>query len=474
MVFDRQLLNHDALGLSALVRSGEVTPEELLEATTARVERLDGILKAVITSCPERALNHIKQRNPSTSFAGIPTFLKDLVDLEGVRRTDGSRSMLNNISTESAAWVTAAEAAGLVMAGKTNTPEFASMTVTDNDAFGATLNPWNPNLSAGGSSGGAAAAVAAGYTPIAHGTDGGGSNRIPASWCGVFGMKPSRKRLASGELDGSHPVFKTHSTLSRTVRDNAAVFLSTQNTSQGPQKNPYPILSAFNPLGARPLRIAFTLEDPFGDQPDPAIRTALENTVQLCEALGHQVTTVKHPVDGEKFFAMYSGIFLSRTTGLIEMIEQASGLPIEKSGLLTRCTIDFVRSGDALPPGAAQTAEADRIVLETTMAKFFTDHDVWLTPVTPHLPTTATDWLSSHPFDEQRTQWSMGSLPIANAIGGPAMSVPLWWDENTDLPIGSHFSAEPGADEMLYALAFQLETARPWAHRWAPTSAKYL
>ncbi|MDE0928590.1 MAG: amidase [Acidimicrobiales bacterium] len=473
-MLDHQLLDHDALGLSDLVRSGEVTPEELLAVTVGRVERLDGMLKAVITSCPERALNHIKQKNPSTPFAGIPTFLKDLVDLEGVRRTDGSRSMMNNISAGSAAWVTAAEAAGLVMAGKTNTPEFASMTVTDNEAFGTTLNPWDLNLSAGGSSGGAAAAVAAGYTPIAHGTDGGGSNRIPASWCGVFGMKPSRKRLASGELDGSHPVFKTHLALSRTVRDNAALFLSTQNTSQGPQKNPYPLLDAFTPISNQPLRIAFTLEGPFGDQPDPAIRTALEDTVRLCESLGHQVTLVKHPVAGEELFSMYTRIFLSRTTGLIEMIEKASGLPIEESGLLTRCTIDFVRRGNVLPPGAAETAEADRLILEATMAKFFTNHDVWLTPVTPHLPTTSTDWLSSHPFDEQRTQRSMGSLPIANAIGGPAMSVPLWWDKNTDLPIGSHFSTKPGADETLYALAFQLEAAQPWADRWAPTSAKHL
>jgi amidase len=148
---------------------------------------------------------------------------------------------------------------------------------------------------------------------------------------------------------------------------------------------------------------------------------------------------VKHPVAGEELFSMYTRIFLSRTTGLIEMIEKASGLPIEESGLLTRCTIDFVRRGNVLPPGVAETAEVDRLILEATMAKFFTNHDVWLTPVTPHMPTTSTDWLSSHPFDEQRTQRSMGSLPIANAIGGPAMSVPLWWDKNTGLPIGSHF-----------------------------------
>ena len=207
---DDPLLDHDGLGLAALVRNGEVTPGELLDAAMSRVGRLDGILNSVIVDCADRARDHAARVDPSTPFAGVPTFLKDLVDLEGIRRADGSRSMLGNISPASPAWVTAAEAAGLVMAGKTNTPEFASMTVTDNAVFGVTLNPGDPELHAGGSSGGAAAAVAAGYTPVAHGTDGGGSNRIPASWCGVFGMKPSRGRLASGDLDGTHPVFKTH------------------------------------------------------------------------------------------------------------------------------------------------------------------------------------------------------------------------------------------------------------------------
>jgi len=470
---DDPLLDHDGLGLATLVRNGEVTPGDLLDAAMSRVGRLDGILNSVIVDCADRARDHAARVDPSTPFAGVPTFLKDLVDLEGIRRADGSRSMLGNISPASPAWVTAAEAAGLVMAGKTNTPEFASMTVTDNAVFGVTLNPWDPELHAGGSSGGAAAAVAAGYTPVAHGTDGGGSNRIPASWCGVFGMKPSRGRLASGDLDGTHPVFKTHLALSRSVRDNAAVFLATQNTVRGPLGNPYPHIDTIPGLQGR-LRIALTLEGPFGDVPDPAIQAAVEDTARLCEALGHEVVPVDHPVDGEEFYAMYSGIFLSRTVGMIKMLEEASGLPIEESGLLTRCTIDFVRSGDLLPEGTAATAEAARVALGAHMAGFFANHDVWLTPVTPGMPMAPASWASSDPFDQDRSQLSMGSLPIANAIGGPGMSVPLWWDDATGLPVGSHFSAGPGRDELLYALAFQLEEARPWAGRWAPTSAKYL
>jgi len=404
---------------------------------------------------------------------GLVTAHKDLSDTAGMRTTYGSPVFADHVPDADAPLVAHLRRCGLVSVGKTNTPEFASMTVTDNAVFGVTLNPWDPELHAGGSSGGAAAAVAAGYTPVAHGTDGGGSNRIPASWCGVFGMKPSRGRLASGDLDGTHPVFKTHLALSRSVRDNAAVFLATQNTVRGPLGNPYPHIDTIPGLQGR-LRIALTLEGPFGDVPDPAIQAAVEDTARLCEALGHEVVPVDHPVDGEEFYAMYSGIFLSRTVGMIKMLEEASGLPIEESGLLTRCTIDFVRSGDLHPEGTAATAEAARVALGAHMAGFFANHDVWLTPVTPGMPMAPASWASSDPFDQDRSQLSMGSLPIANAIGGPGMSVPLWWDDATGLPVGSHFSAGPGRDELLYALAFQLEEARPWAGRWAPTSAKYL
>ncbi|HBL07946.1 MAG TPA: amidase [Acidimicrobiia bacterium] len=466
---DDPLLEHDALGLAALVRAGEVTPDELLDATLARTERLDGTLNAIITECVERARTHAARVDPSTPFAGVPTFLKDLVDLEGTRRTDGSASMLQNVSAASPAWVTAAEVAGLVVAGKTNTPEFASLPVTDNMVFGPTRNPWDPNLSSGGSSGGAAASVAAGYTPVAHGTDGGGSNRIPASWCGVFGMKPSRGRLASGELDGSHPVFKTHMALSRSVRDNATVFLATQGDDAA-----FPHLASMPTLDGRRLRIALTLDSPFGEPPEPAVQAAVEDAALLCQALGHEVVPVDNPVDGAEFFAMYAGYFLSRTVGLIDMLEQASGLPIEESGLLSRCTIEMVREGDHLPSDAIARAEATLARLDTTMAAFLADHDVWLTPVTATMPLLVGDISPREPFDRDRSQRLLSHLAIANAIGGPAMSVPLWWDDDTGLPVGSHFSAAPGSDETLYGLAFALEEAQPWAQRWAPTSARFL
>ena len=478
------LLEHDALGLAGLLRAGEVTPTELLDATLDRVGRLDPTLNAIITRCPDRAREHAALIDPATAtgpFVGVPTFLKDLIDLEGVRRTDGSTAMLNRSSDASPDWVRAAEESGLVMVGKTNTPEFASLAVTDNDAFGPTRNPWDTDLSCGGSSGGSAVAVAAGYAPLVHGTDGGGSNRIPASWCGVLGVKPSRRRLASGELDGSHEIFKTHLALGRSVRDVAALFLSTQNRvparlsseDHADPGNPYPLLDALPPADGRSLRIALTMDCPLGHAPDPAIRAAVESTARLCEELGHHVEPVDNPIDGAEFFEAYRGLFLSRTVGLIPMLEAASGLPIEESGLLSRSTIEMVRTGEGLAPDAAERAMASFARLTTTMGGFFSSHDVWLTPVTSTMPPPVGQPSPSEPWDDAGAEGLLAHLAPTNAVGGAAMSIPLWWDPGSGLPIGSHFSFAPGGDEILFSLAAQLEEARPWADRWAPVSAAH-
>ncbi|MBT7713432.1 MAG: amidase [Deltaproteobacteria bacterium] len=197
-----ELLNYDALGLAELVRKGEVTPRELVEVTARRIEALDGTINAMTTLTIERALEKADRISVDSVFAGVPTMLKDFIDCAGVRRTDGSVSNLTNVCQTSADYVQAIEDAGLNLVGMTNLPEFASTVVTDNQAFGPTRNPWDVTRTPGGSSGGSAAAVAAGYTPLVHGTDGGGSNRMPSSWCGTLGMKPSRYRMVSGEPEG--------------------------------------------------------------------------------------------------------------------------------------------------------------------------------------------------------------------------------------------------------------------------------
>lgn len=200
----RQLLKYDAIGLAQLIRSGEISVVEVINATITRINALDQEINALTTETFERALTRLDTMPSDTRFQGVPIVLKDLIDLGGVPRTNGSRLNLTNIPEKSVAYVEAIERAGLSILGMTNTPEFASGALTDNVAFGVTKNPWDLTRNSGGSSGGSAAAVAAGYVPIAQGTDGGGSNRIPASCCGILGMKASRYRQVSGEADGGH------------------------------------------------------------------------------------------------------------------------------------------------------------------------------------------------------------------------------------------------------------------------------
>ena len=301
------LLDYDAVGLAELVRTGEVTPRALVQAAARRITALDGGLNAMTTLTTERALD-LAARIPADSvFVGVPTALKDLVDLGGVRRTNGSLMSLANVPKESVNYVKAMEKAGLNILGMTNTPEFASLALTDNLAFGATRNPWSLEHSVGGSSGGSATAVAAGYVPLAHGTDGGGSNRIPASCCGVLGMKASRYRQVSGEPDGGQLLLRTHQCLSRTVRDSAALLAATEN-----QQNQagYPPVGLVTGPGKRRLRIAYSANNCFGEAPEAGVGEVLDRTAKLCRSLGHEVEAVTNPLDGEELFDALESIML--------------------------------------------------------------------------------------------------------------------------------------------------------------------
>ena len=473
MVDQRDLLRFDAVELSALVRSGELHPGEILDATIARIDALDGTINAVIDEAFDRArslLGDVGDLDADAPFAGIPTFVKDLIDVQGLRRSEGSRLQMGNVSEASPDYIVQMERAGLVIAGKTNTPEFASLPVTDNEVFGKTLNPWSLDYSPGGSSGGSAAAVAAGYTPIAHGSDGGGSNRIPSSACGVFGMKASRGRQASGELDGSHPVFKTHHAISRTVRDNAALFAVTEIPTGGA----YPPVGPITKQLDRRLRIAVSPVDILGDEPETAAHAALEATMKLLVDLGHDVIEVAAPVNGEQFYAAYRDLFLSRTVGMLAMIEAQAGTPIEQTGLLTPYTIGLMRQSDELAPDAAELGNAYLRQLTSDMNQFFETADVWLTLVHPHDAIRADEFDPMGTFEQHKSETYLSNAAVANMSGSPSMSVPLYFDSPTGVPIGSMFTAAPGADGLLYELAFALEEARPWAHLWAPHSAMFI
>ncbi|MBT3259857.1 MAG: amidase [Deltaproteobacteria bacterium] len=469
-----ELLNYDALGLAELVRKGEVTPRELVEVTARRIEALDGTINAMTTLTIERALDKADQIPADSVFAGVPTMLKDFIDCAGVRRTDGSVANLTNVCQSSVAYVQAMEDAGLNLVGMTNLPEFASMVVTDNKAFGPTRNPWDLTRTSGGSSGGSAAAIAAGYTPLVHGTDGGGSNRMPSSWCGILGMKPSRYRMVCGEPEGvGHHFFRTHQTIGRSVRDSAALFAVTEDRSH---KAIYPVVGQIKGPSSRRLRIGLTTKNIFGNEPAEDIKAATENVAALCEDLGHTIIPVENPVHGEAYFRAYATLFSIKFKGILKPFETLTGKPAENSGLLTNGTISLVREAENYTDEDRQKAKAYVEELSAKMVEFHTQVDVWLTPVTPEGPSKvgAISPEGSYRDNRKAMETVMSYTPMANMLGAPAMSVPLSWSKTTGLPIGSHFSAKPGDDKTLYELAYELEEARPWFDRWAPFSARYV
>jgi len=468
-----ELLPFDGVGLATLIRNREVSARELIEAAIARIDRLDGTLNALTTRTYERALSRAESIPSNAPFAGVPTLLKDLIDLGGVRRSNGSRLNITHVPKNSVAYVEALEQSGLSILGMTNTPEFASGALTDNLAFGATLNPWDLARNAGGSSGGSAAAVAAGYVPLAQGTDGGGSNRIPASCCGVLGMKPSRYRQVSGEADGGHYFLRTHQCLSRSVRDSATLLAATENPSN--QLGYAPVGLVEGPAKRR-LRIAVTVEDSFGAKPDASVQEVLQATIALCTSMGHEVIEVANPVNGHAMFPAAEGIMLAPMPRLLAQVEALTGRRAEDAGILSRATVDMARYGATLPANARDAGLAYFKQLTQDFVAFFQQFDVWLTPTIP-VEAPLLGYLSHDtPFDRalERNRQLLGYTLAANGIGAPAMSVPLFHSATTGLPIGSHFMAAPGEDRMLYELAFELEAAKPWAQRWAPHSAMRL
>ena len=467
-----EYLDYDALGLAELIRNGETTQRDILEVTLRRIEALDDTINAMTTLSYERALARIDQIQKDSIFAGVPSMMKDFIDVAGIRRTDCSKANLTRVCTDSSDYVRAFEAAGLNIVGMTNMPEFASLIVADNESFGPTRNPWDLTRTAGGSSGGSAAAVAAGYTPIVHGTDGGGSNRLPSSWCGLLGMKPSRYRMLCGEIDGVHMLFRTHQSISRSVRDSAALFAATENTFKD---CPYPPIGRVKGPSKKRLKIALTTKNSFGQEPEPDIKAAIEDTALLCESLGHEVEQVDNPILGEAFFEAYVAMFFYRFKGMLKPFETLTGKPAEKAGILSPATVSMLRKADAITEEEYSQGEKYRKELESVSEKLFKRYDVWLTPVCPYNPPKVGYFSPFRQFQDMREEMQkyMSLTPFANVVGNPAMSVPLSWSHDEGLPIGSHFIAKVGDDKTLYELAFELEEARPWFNKWAPFSAKH-
>jgi len=466
----------DATAQAELVRAREVKPVELVEAAIDRIEALNPELNAVITPMYDQAREAASGKLPAGPFAGVPFLLKDiLAAYAGVRMCWGSAFALECVPDQDCELVKRFKRAGLIILGKTNTPEFGILPTTEPHAFGASRNPWNTGVTTGGSSGGSAAAVASGMVPMAHANDGGGSIRIPASCCGLFGLKPTRARNPMGPAlgDAINGLIVEHA-LTRTVRDSAALLDATSGPDLGdPYWAPPPQRPFLDELRAKParMRIAYTYEAQGAMAQDDCVK-AVEDAARLCEELGHDVEPKMLEVDVEKLTPLFMTLWSAAQAWTADALALLTGKTPAQDQFepLTWALIEMGRSVSASDYLMAVTGLQG---VSRDVARQAADYDLWLTPTLaePPLPLGTFESPPDNPlFGIIRAAGFVPFTPICNITGQPAMSVPLYWNED-GIPIGVQFIAKFGDEGTLFRLAAQLEAARPWADRRPPVSA---
>lgn len=474
-----ELAYMDATDQAELVRKKEVKPIELVEAAILRIERINPKLNAVITPMYDIARDAANSEIPEGPFAGVPFLMKDIIALYGGVRMNLGAALLSGFVPDHDSELTIRyKKAGLITLGKTNTPEFGLMPTTEPLLFGPSRNPWNTERTTGGSSGGSSAAVAAGVVPMAHANDGGGSIRIPASCCGIFGLKPTRARNPLGPDFGDiYSGLVCEHAVTRSVRDSARLLDATSGPDIGdPYWAPPPERPFIEEVGKDPghLRIAFSTETGSVNKPHPDCINAIKETATLCEELGHEVVediweiTTDAEILEWAYIVLWTGGFASSIDGIAreggftpvkDMFEHYTWLLYEEG-------IKYSASDYLIALGILQRISRD-------ICRFFVDYDVLLTPTLaePPVPLGTFDVQEDNikKFWDRMDEFSPYTL-IYNVTGQPAMSVPLFWNKE-GLPIGSHFVGRFGDEATLFRLAAQLEETRPWADKRPPVSA---
>ena len=472
-----EYMQFDAIGLAELVRDGEVTPDELLDVALDQVQSTDDAIAAVVDVQESAARATIAAGLPAGPLAGVPFLLKDL----GCEAIDFPSSMGSGLYrdyryTYDSEMFVRLRAAGLVTFGRTASPEFGIGPTTEGKVYGRpTRNPWNTNHVAGGSSGGAGAAVAAGVVPAAHGSDGGGSVRIPASSCGLFGFKPTRALLPDGPAVGEGWAgMAIDGFLTRSVRDNAALLDAVTGPDLGTPYYAPPLASSFLKAiesPARRLRIAVTDRSFTGEAMHADCIAAVHHTAELCESLGHEIVEAHPPIDIEHFMRAWADIVACGTqlTVASRVVELNRPLTEADTDRVTRlaCLMGATVSGAQYLAGVDVVHAVGRI-----MARFLVPYDLLLSATLaepPALlgrfdPNREDAWTD---FADYRIRFVLPYSPftaLANGSGQPALSLPLWWN-NSGLPVGTHLMARAGDDLTLMQLAADLEQAQPWFER---------
>jgi amidase len=449
-----------ALELAARVRAKEVSPRELVELYRARIERLDPQLNAFVTLAddPEPA--------GDGAFFGVPLPIKDLTETAGLRTTYSCKAFADNVPETDASVVRKLRAAGFTIIGKTNTPEFGTIGMTESELNGDCRNPWDTTRTPGGSSGGAAVAVAAGLSPLAHASDGGGSIRIPCSCCGLFGIKPSRGRVSPAPFVSGSLGLGTSGPIARTVRDAAALLDAMDGNEPGDMyvapapERPF-LAEADQPPGR--LRIAVTTDPPIAVPVDPTCAAAARAAGELLSELGHDVIDRTPPWQSDEMIAHFIRVWQTgpATAGVddLSLLEPINRMLAEDA----RAT-----------PSPQYVASVMQLQQQTRrVLPFWNDVDVVVTPTLALKPVpVGWTWADADgdPYLAFASQWLWTPFTaIVNVTGQPAVSVPLHWSDD-GLPIGVQLIGRPYAEATLLRVAAQLEEARPWADRRPPVA----
>ncbi len=467
----------DATDQAALVASGEVSPPELLEAAIERIERINPAINAVTIRWFDHARETAASAElPNGPFRGVPFLIKDLyANYAGQQISNGNVALKNAhiVSDEDTTLVARYRAAGLVIAGRTNSPELGSVPVTEPLAWGPTRNPWNTDRTPGGSSGGAAAAVSAGMVPFAHASDGGGSIRIPASCCGLVGLKPSQGRITLGPARDESGLSVEHC-VSRTVRDTAALLDATRGPGVGdtviapPPGRPY-----FDELGADPgrLRIGILDHHPLGGHTDAECTIAAKATGRLLESLGHHVEEAWPEALGDASFGSQFGALWSTNMGVaLRRFEDLLGRPLAADEFepMNRAQADFAAGFSSVDYALALAAV---VRFRRAVHAWWSDGwDLLLTPTLGEVP-IAIGTIANNPDNPMEALVRAGRFvpftPQFNTTGQPAISLPMHWTDD-GLPVGVQLVAGYGREDVLIRIASQLEAAQPWAQRSPP------
>jgi amidase len=485
---------YDATGLAELIRTRQVSASEILEAAILRAESVNPTLNAIIIPLYERARAELNEKAAGLSgpFAGVPFLVKDLFqDLAGVAAAYGCKGLkaAQYLAPATSEIVARWQRTGAVVFGRTNTPEFGAKGITEPEAWGATRNPWNPAHTPGGSSGGSAAAVASRIVPMAGANDGGGSIRIPAGCCGLFGLKPGRGRTPFGPpmTETMHGAAVNH-VLTRSVRDSAAMLDATHGPEVGslfhaaPPGRPY--LEEIQREPGR-LRIAFSWRSPIGTEVHPEAQKAVENAAKLLVSLGHHVEAGEPAMDGMQVAQDFLKMWFAHCAATVDLVKREARCG---NGGFELDTLAMAAFGRALSAQSYVEGYLRWSEYAHQLSTFHQKYDLWLTPTLAHPPARIGE-IATPPLlllvmrivlalrlsglvlksgvVEQMARDNLKWVPytqLANLTGVPAMSVPLHWTA-AGLPLGVQFVAPVGGEGMLLRLAAQLERAQPWIDR---------